>query len=411
MRIAIFTNNYLPNPYGVAGSIESFRRQFEKRGHQVYIFAPFSKGYADKNSRVFRYPSMDLKYKISFPLPIAHSKKNSQALKNLDLDIIHSQHPNLLGTAALKWARRKNIPLVFTWHTLYDRYTNFVPLIPDKLAARWIIKKAVRYANKADQVVAPTKSVKKIIQNWGVENKNIAVIPTGVDEEVYQNPDGDKIRKKYGIRSDEVLLLLVSRLTEEKNVKFLFESVIKTLKSNNRVRFLVAGKGYLLKKLKAFAQGEPASGWQSSLKDKLMGQAKLSFKADHPRVGKTRIIFAGLVGKKEIKNYYAAADIFVYASLSETQGMVISEAMYGGLPIVAVRAPGAKDLVEEGINGFLVENNKNEFAEAVNKLAADKDLRKKFAGNSKRIARAKYTDAVCADKMLEVYKSLTRYRN
>jgi len=97
--------------------------------------------------------------------------------------------------------------------------------------------------------------------------------------------------------------------------------------------------------------------------------------------------------------------------LSETQGMVISEAMHSGLPIVAVRAPGAKDLVEEGINGFLVENNKNEFAEAVNKLAADKDLRKKFAGNSKRIARAKYTDAVCADKMLEVYKSLTRYRN
>ena len=126
MNIAIFTNNYLPNPYGVAGSIESFRRQFEKNGHQVYIFAPFSKGYTDKNPRVFRYLSVDLKYKISFPLPIAYSKKISQTLKNLDLDIIHSQHPNLLGTAAMKWARRKNIPLVFTWHTLYDRYTNYI---------------------------------------------------------------------------------------------------------------------------------------------------------------------------------------------------------------------------------------------------------------------------------------------
>ena len=80
MNIAIFTNNYLPSPYGVAGSIESFRRQFEKNGHQVYIFAPFSKGYTDKNPRVFRYPSIDLKYKISFPLPIIYSGKINKIL-------------------------------------------------------------------------------------------------------------------------------------------------------------------------------------------------------------------------------------------------------------------------------------------------------------------------------------------
>lgn len=384
MRIAIFTNNYLPNPYGVASSIESFRRQFEKNGHQVYIFAPFSKDYTDKNSMVFRYPSIDLKYKINFPLPITLSRKNSKILKNLNLDIIYSQHPNLLGTVAMKWARRKNIPLVFTWHTLYDRYTNFVPFIPDKFAANWIIKKAVRYANKADQIVVPTKSIKKIIQNWGVENKNITAIPTGVEEKIYQNLDGDKIRKKYKIKDGEILLLLVSRLTEEKNVEFLFKAVIEILKSNSNVKFLVAGEGYLEPELK-----------------KIVSDNKL----------KNKIIFAGLVEKKEIKNYYAAADIFVYSSLSETQGMIISEAMYSGLPIVAVRATGAQDLIEENINGFLVGNNQNEFAEAVDKLIKDKDLRKKFAENSKRIAKEKYTDAVCADKMSEVYEVVINRKN
>ncbi len=384
MKIAIFTNNYLPNPYGVTGSIESFRRQFERNGHQVYIFAPFAKDYQDENSKVFRYPSLDLKYKISFPLPIPYSLKNSQILKELDLDVIHSQHPNLLGTVAAKWACRKNIPLVFTWHTLYDQYTNFVPLIPDKFAAHWIIKKAVQYANKADQIIVPTESIKKIIQDWGVKNENIAAVPTGIEEEVYQNPDGNKIRERHKVKDDEVLLLLTSRLTEEKNVKFLFKAIIKVLKLNGNVKFLVAGEGYLEPELK-----------------KIVSDNKLE----------NKIIFAGLVEKKEIKNYYASGDIFVYASLSETQGMIISEAMYSGLPIVAVRATGAKDLVEEKVNGFLVENNKDKFAEAVNKLIINKNLRESFSDNSKRIAREKYTSQVCAGKMLKIYANLIAAKN
>jgi len=115
-----------------------------------------------------------------------------EIIRNLDLDIIHSQHPNLLGNAAEKWARKKGIPLVFTWHTLYDNYTNFIPLIPDKLAAKWVIRNAVKYANKTDQIIVPTYSVKGIIENWGVINKNIEDIATGVEEAVYENPDGGR---------------------------------------------------------------------------------------------------------------------------------------------------------------------------------------------------------------------------
>ncbi|EKD67082.1 MAG: glycosyltransferase, partial [uncultured bacterium] len=134
MRIAIFTNNYLPNPYGVAGSVESFRRELERLGHTVYVFAPKAEGFIDENKNVFRYPAIDLKFKnIRFPIPIPYSLRINKILKNLEIDIVHSQHPNLLGWEARRWAKKKKIPLVFTWHTLYDQYAHFAPFfIPKK---------------------------------------------------------------------------------------------------------------------------------------------------------------------------------------------------------------------------------------------------------------------------------------
>lgn len=397
MNIGIFTNNYLPNPYGVSGSIESFRKQFKKAGHRVFIFAPRWKGYHDENSDIFRYPSLDIKIKFRFPLAIPYSRELDRVISQLDLDIIHSQHPNLLGTAAMKWARKKNIPLVFTWHTLYDQYSNFVPFIPKKIAAGYIIKKAVRYANQCDQIIVPTESVVKMLKNWGVKNKNIIAVPTGVEEEFYQNADRNLMRKKYNIKDGEVLLLLVSRLTAEKNVEFLFHALTPILSQRERkIKFLVVGGGYLLEKLKKFTV-------ENNISDK--------------------VIFTGEVKREETKNYYAAADIFVYASKSETQGMIITEAMYSGLPIVAVDATGICNLVENKVNGFLISENspgeipqsgtpprrgisrgKEEFAEAVNKLIEDKNLREKFGRESGRIAKEKYTDKVCAEKMLGIYR-------
>ena len=381
MNIAIFTNNYLPNPYGVTGSIESFRHQFEKLGHQVFIFAPKYKNHQDNNKNVFRYPALDIEYKIKFPIVIPYSLRIEKEIEKLDFDIIHSQHPNLLGTSAKKWAREKNIPLVFTWHTLYDQYTHFVPIIPNKLAAKIIIRKAVKYANECDFIVTPTNSVKKIIKNWGVTNKNVDSIPTGIEEEFYQNANRNKIRNKFNVKDNEVLLLLVSRLTQEKNIEFLFSSITKVLKNNLNVKFLVCGDGYLLPKLKKLAK-------ENDLQEK--------------------IIFEGIVSKEELKNYYAAGDIFVYSSKSETQGMIISEAMYMGLPIVAVDAPGVCDLVQDEVNGFLTKENEFKFSSATQKLIDSKELRAAFSEASKRIAHENFTDKVCAEKMLNIYQYLIK---
>jgi 1,2-diacylglycerol 3-alpha-glucosyltransferase len=376
MNIAIFTNNYLPNPYGVSTSIETFRREFEKRGHKVYVFAPHFPKYADENPNVFRYPAIDFEIKIKFPLAIPYSRKISKILKKLDIDIIHAQHPNLLGTAAKKWAKKKNVPLVFTWHTLYDQYTDFVPFLPARFSAGYMIKKSVKFANNADAVVVPTDSIIPILKNWGVK-KEMNPVATGVSEEEFQNFDRNLIRKKYNISDDDILLLLITRLTAEKNTEFVFRSVTEILKERKNVKFLVSGDGYLRPSLEKYCKENGIS---------------------------EQVIFSGIVSRDEIKNYYAAADIFVYGSKSETQGMILTEAMYMGLPVVAVCATGATSLIQNNKNGFLTcVTGEKEFAYMIIKLILDKDLRKKTGEESARIARENFTASVCAQKMLEVY--------
>lgn len=382
MNIAIFTNNYLPNPYGVSTSIETFRYDFEKMGHKVYVFAPEWPGYKDTNENVFRYPSWDIEFKIKFPLAIPYSRRISKILKNLDIDIIHSQHPNLLGSAAMKWARKKNVPLVFTWHTLYDHYTHFFPLLPKKLAVKYIVRTAVNYANKSDAVIAPTDSIVPILRGWGVK-KEIISISTGVVEKEFQGADGNVIREKYGINENDIVLLLASRLTCEKNVLFVVNSVKNILKENENVKLLTIGGGYLATDIVKIAEREGIIN---------------------------RVFLAGEITHDEVKNYFSASDIFIYGSKSETQGMFSMEAMYMGLPVVAVLATGTNSLVLNNGNGFLVSEEEKEFSEAVLKLVNDKDLREKFSEVSKRIARTNFTSEICAKKMLEVYENCLSHR-
>ncbi len=376
MNIAIFTNNYLPNPYGVTVSVETFREELEKRGHTVYIFAPKWKDYVDTNSRVFRYPSLDIEFKFRFPLPIPYSWRMRKVLKKLEIDIIHAQHPNLLGAAGRRWAKKKKVPLVFTWHTLYDHYTNFVPIISKKWAADYIIKKATKFANSADAIIAPTASIMPILRKWGVK-KEIIPIATGIKAEKFEGANRKGTREKLAIAFDEIVLFLISRLTEEKNIEFVFRSLKNILRDNRKVKFLVTGEGYLLPKLKEYCEKEKISD---------------------------SVIFTGFILSEEIKNYFAAADIFVHGSKSETQGIIPLEAMYMGLPVVAVDSTGISSLMLSKANGFLVGENEKEFSDAVLKLISEPELRKRFSKASEKIARENFTSEVCTNKLLKVYE-------
>jgi glycosyltransferase involved in cell wall biosynthesis len=199
-----------------------------------------------------------------------------------------------------------------------------------------------------------------------------------VEARQFENPDREGVRKKYNIENDETLLFVMTRLTDEKNVEFLVDAIMPVLKKNDRAKFMICGEG--------------------NLKEALM---KKIFEAGLQE----KTVFVGIVSDSEKKNYYAAGDIFIYASKSETQGMILTEAMYSGLPIVAVRATGVKDIVENGKTGFLVPEDVQEFGKAVQKLIDGENLKREFSEEAEKVAREKYTAEVCARKMIEVYEN------
>lgn len=384
MNIAIFTNNYLPNPYGVTRSVESFRMEFEKSGHTVFIFAPRWKDFEDTNPHIFRYPSIDVNVKFRFPLAVPHSQEIDRMIKDLDIDIVHAQHPNLLGLTARRWARKKKVPLVFTWHTLYNYYVHFVPFIPPKIAIAYVVRNARRYANKADHVVVPTPSIVPVIKKWGVTNPHITAIQTGVSPAIFSGSNREQLRKKLHFSTDDIVLITNMRLSEEKNADFLITAVARLLVKHKKMHFIIIGGG----------------DQRSSLEAKLRSDGVLE-----------RVSFTGEIVQEEVGRYLTASDIFVYASESETQGMVITEAMYAGLPIVAVDATGVRDQVRAHQTGFLVAKEKHAFIRAVEKLSDYPVKRKGFGDRAAEIAWREYTVAVSAEKMIDLYHKTIKIYN
>ncbi|MCK4635448.1 MAG: glycosyltransferase [Candidatus Moranbacteria bacterium] len=379
MNIAIFTNNYLPNPYGVSTSVDGFRKVLIKKGHQVYIFAPHWEGDCKDDENIFRYPSINIKTKVPFSLVVPYSKKINKIIEDLEIDIIHAQHPNLLGSAAKNWALKKNVPLIFTWHTLYDKYGHYAPLIPDSIAGSWALKNAIGFAEECDHIITPTQSVKDFILSQEIENKNISVVPSGVDESLFKNANGEKIRKQFNIKNDQTVLISISRLTEEKNVVFLAKSIVQVLKDNKNVIFIFGGEG--------------------DLKDELKDIFMIAGVAD-------RAFLSGKIERSEVKNYLSSGDIFVYSSTSETQGTIITENMYVGKPVVVVKASGVKDIVVDGETGILTEENESDFVEAVNNLIENKEKRELIGKNAKKKALKNYTIDVCGEKLIGVYENV-----
>jgi len=385
MRIAIFTNNYLPNPYGVSTSVEGFRQALTTMGHTVYVFAPeWGDDTKEKEANIFRYPAIKVPTKIDFSLVIPYSSQIDEILEELDVDIIHAQHPNLLGTVARKWASKKDVPLVFTWHSLYDRYAHYTPFLPEKLSGYWAMKNAAGFAGECDHIIVPTNSIISVIEEAGVEHDRISVISSGVDEKLFANADGEQVKEKYGINDDIIVLTTVSRLTEEKNVFFLARAVAEVLKKNDNVIFLCGGEGDLQEEM-----------------EKIFEEMNVIKK----------VIFTGKVDRADVKNCLAAGDIFVYASTSETQGTIVTENMYIGKPIVAVGKKGIDDLIENSVNGVAVQEKVGVFVDNVQKLIDDKSLREEIGKNAYKIARNKYTTSVCAKNLLDVYRKAINYHN
>ncbi len=377
MKIGVFTDSYRPYTSGVVRSIDLFTREFTRRGHEVYIFGPdYPLSHPPKEDKVFRFVALPAPTMPDFSIPLPISAQFSPTINKIGLDIIHVHTPFILGSLGARAARRHRLPLVFTFHTLYDQYVHYVPFVKD--ASRQIVQLICRdFCNRCNMVIAPSQLVVNYLRRIGVESQ-IANIPTGIELEEFTDLNSLWLKENYGISDDQTVLLFVGRLGKEKNIIFLLKSFKEINRIHPETHLVLVGKGPQEEALRNFCRSNGLNG---------------------------SVTFTGVLPRQQIVHCYASADLFVFPSVTETQGLVIGEAKAAGLPVVAVRAFGPAEIVAHGVDGLLTDPTISSFTDAVLKLLANPQQRKQMSevafNNAKAISSAR-----CAEEMLEIYEDL-----
>ena len=374
MRIALFTNNYLPFCGGVTISVETLRRGLEARGHEVWVMAPRFRGVAGSAPGVIRYPSIPATTYPEFPLAIPYAPAVTARVRALAVDVFHAHHPFLLGPAAERLARRAGRPLVFTYHTRYEKYAHYVPLTRPLVEAA-AVRLSTRFAARVDAVIAPSVVVRDELERRGVQAP-VAVVPTGVDLERFRPGDRRTARRALGLPEHAPVLLYVGRLDREKSVDrvlLAFERIASTVP---RARLLLVGHGKEAERLRRRA-------------------ATLSAAAG--------VQFLGVRAHDTLPVCYQAADLFLFASETETQGLVLAEAAACGLPAVAVDASGCDEVVRDGDTGLLTKNDPTALAEAAIGLLLDGERRSAMARRARDVAVSAFDVRLQIDRTLDVY--------
>jgi len=378
MNIVLFTNTYLPHVGGVARSVAAFCEEYRRLGHQVLIIAPEFPNMPTDELGVIRLPAIQNFNGSDFSALLPVFKNLHVTLDLFKPDIIHSQHPFLIGMTAIRVARFRNLPIVFTHHTLYEQYTHYVPGDSPALK-RFVIELSTHYANLTEHIFAPSESIKSLIQSRGV-TKPISVIPTGVTSAHFALGDGERFRRKYNIAQGSFVVGHVGRLAEEKNLAFLAKAVAHFIRNVPKSCFIVVGAGEYVTHIRQIF--EQANLLQS-------------------------LVFTGVLSGKELVDALYAMDVFAFTSKSETQGMVLTEAMAASLPVVALDANGVREVVLDKINGrLLFQNSIKEFADALQEISGlSKERMLRLKKNARNTAE-KFSMPMSAKKSLACYQQI-----
>ncbi|MBF0252826.1 MAG: glycosyltransferase [Candidatus Omnitrophica bacterium] len=377
MKILIMTNTYKPVLGGLERSIEIAAGEYRKRGHEVLIVCPEYKK-SQHEEGVLRIPALkDLgenKFSLQIPVPGIEDK----ILKKFIPDIIHLQHPFLIAESALRISEKNKIPLVLTYHTLFEQnLDHYLPVSLD-IMKKFIIKLFTGFAELCDAVIAPSDSIKDLLKEEHQVKTQIEVIPTGIYVKQYDKFNKADSRRRLGIHPDIKLIGFISRISKEKNLDFLVKAVSLAMKKDEDLHFLVAGKGNYEEEIKNHFHNENLN---------------------------SRFHYVGILEGDELICAYDALDAFVYASKSETQGLVLAEAMASGVPVIALDAPGVRDIVKDGVNGFLINEEKSElFAEKIIDYFSIKD-KNAISKNALKTAQ-EYSVEKCINKILSLFNLL-----
>ncbi|HVR34735.1 MAG TPA: glycosyltransferase [Methylomirabilota bacterium] len=384
MNICMMTNTYLPHVGGVARSVQTFAEDYRRLAHKVLVVAPTfpdqPDSSAEEEDHVVRIPALQKFNGSDFSVRLPLTSAFSSRLHDFQPDIVHSHHPFLLGDTALRFASNAGAPVVFTHHTLYEQYTHYVPFDSQRLK-RFVIELSTHYANLCDAVIAPSRDIARLIKQRGV-SVPIEVIPTGIDVTALSNGDRNRFRKTHNIPPKAFVIGHVGRLAPEKNLAFLARAVSIFLREHSKARFLIVGDGPVSRGIRSHCRRRGVH---------------------------EQLILAGRQTGQDLIDAYAAMDAFAFSSFSETQGMVVAEAMAAGLPVIALDASGVREVVRDKQNGFLLNarSTPGDFADALQAVHGSPQLRRRLCESASRTAR-KFSRERSAGKALKLYKKVIR---
>lgn len=382
MRIGIFTETYKPYVSGVVTSIIMLKKSLEQLGNEVYIVTINQNGIKyeyDEKEKILRVPGIDSKIYDDLKISSIYPIKSLLKIKKWNLDIIHTHTEGTMGTYGRLLAKQFNIPVVHTYHTMYEDYIYLITKGHfDKPAKKILQYFTVFYCDKiVSELIVPTKKTYDLFKKKYQIERQINIIPTGIDIERFKKDNYDKkdlllLRKKYNISKNDFVLLLVSRISEEqKNINFLLKQQEKINKHHKDIKLLVVGDGPDLNK----------------------------FKQEYKN--NKNIIFTGMIPWDEVSKYYQIGNIFVTASKTETQGLTVIEAISSGLPVVCMEDDSFKLAIINEYNGLFF-NDEEEYLKNILYLYEN---RKKYTNMSKQAINSseQFSSEMYGKKILEVY--------
>jgi glycosyltransferase involved in cell wall biosynthesis len=373
MRIAIFSDSYTPILNGVSVSIEGLVEELRARKHSVHVFTSAAWRYRDHDPNVYRFFALKTPFAKDYPLAIPPFYPMLRSFRKNTFDIIHTHTPFTLGFVGLRWAESHYLPLVSTYHTLYEKYMHYIPILPKRYLRYKLAKHTNYYYNRCAHVIAPSEAAMKSLQRHLV-TAPISVIPSGNPSPV-SIPKADA-RKRIGARPDERILLYVGRIAKEKNMSTLLEMARNVMRERDDIRFWLVGDGPYRSECRKLAR-------ELGIGD--------------------RVKFVGAIPREMVDVYYCAANVFVFASMTETQGLVIGEAMTHGVPAVAVHGGGAADFIVEDHNGYIVSNNPTQFGEVVLRMLSNPALLGRLSESARKSVK-RWTMSDMCDSILGVYE-------
>lgn len=376
MRVCMFTECYLPTVNGVVVSVNTFARELQRLGVEIHIVAPRCRNYRDHGDGICRLPSVTLRRQRGYPLIIPWWHLVASRLCRRDPDIVHVHSPFIAGGLGRRVARKLHRPLVFTFHTLYEEYVHYLPL-PRKLAAFLARRISRGFAQSCDAVVAPSAGIREMLRRDGVTSR-IEVIPTGLDLDLVAPERLAAIRSRWGIAPDAPLLAYVGRVAREKSIDLMLAAFAAVVAQMPECMLLVVGAGDWDDRARAMVS------------DLGVGD---------------RVRFAGCLPRQEALRCVADADLLLFPSLTDTQGLVVIEAMAAGTPCVAARSAAVAGLIEEGANGVLVEHDAADMAAAAVSLLRDRPRLARLGAAARETAR-RFSAEAMARRLLRLYESL-----